>query len=145
MPRPEAFATALRAAGTAPDAVWAMFREDAGVEREDVPLTSLRVLPGRQPALAGSLVKEVREGGVVGPFRYQTRLYVYRVQTYIPPRQLSFLEAREQLLAEHARREGERLLREWGTERREALRYSVIEAHLSRFGERLLEHLQGGS
>lgn len=144
MPRPEAFATALRAAGTAPDSVWATFREDTGVEREDVPLTSLRVLPGRRPALAGALVKDVREGEVVGPFRYQTRLYVYRVRTYIPARQLSFLEAREQLLAEYARREGERLLREWGAERREALRYAVIKANLPRFGERLLEQLQGG-
>lgn len=148
MARPEAFAAELHAAvlhtaGNAPDSVWARFREDEGVEREDVPLTSLRVLPGRRPALAGSLVKEVREGEVVGPFRYLRRLYVYRVQTYIPARQLSFLEAREQLLAEYAGREGDRLLREWGAERRAELRYSGIEAHLSRFGERLLVHRQG--
>jgi hypothetical protein len=139
--RPRRFVAAL-AAGADPAAAWAEHRA-TGASREAVPETGLRELLEKRPELAPLIARaDLAAGTVVGPFRTRRRLLVGRVDTWVPPRPLSQLEARRQVLADYVRENAETLRTQWFGELAAAHRFEVQHEHLASFGARLIDRLE---
>jgi hypothetical protein len=141
--RPRAFVAAVEEAGGVEE-VWPRFEDDPGVQREAVPQSNLRELAARRPDLSAPLLEEISEGDVLGPYRVGRRLLVVRIETFVPPRQLSFFEVRDRVQRELVQDEGAEMAAEWGERLAEEKGLRIHGENLASFGDRLLEGLLEG-
>jgi len=141
--RPRAFVAAVEAAGGVEE-VWPRFEDDPGIRREAVPRSNLRELVARRSDLSAALLDEISEGDVLGPYRVGNRLLVVRIETFIPPRQLSFFEVRDRVQRDLVRDEGDAMAAAWGERLAEEKGLRIHEENLASFGDRLLEGLLEG-
>ena len=137
---------AVLGGGETLDEAWPRFSEDAGIEREAVPLASLRHLARARPGLTSVLRSELVEGTASEPFPLPApdgtvRVAIFQVLTYIPPRQASFLEVRPRVLAEFATDAEVGLGERWQADLETRHGYRVWEEHLLDFSDQLVERL----
>jgi hypothetical protein len=141
MERPRAFVTAVEAArGRTADA-WPAFAEDEDVRRRSVPLTPLRTLAEREPSLADQLLGELRDGQVIGPFASGRRLEVLVVDSYLPSRPLTFVEAMDRVRRDYAQHYAGKLARQRLDDLQRARGFRRFDEHLANLGFRLLDDL----
>lgn len=141
MARPRAFRAALET-GAAPATVFAGYAKDAGVRLEKIPQKDLRALAASRPDLAPALASPPQEGALVGPYRVANRLYVVRFDIVIPERELSFLEARPQLLREYLAENGPEVEAEWLDKLAKEWELVIHAENLQRFGGLLAERIR---
>ena len=144
MQRPRAFAERARSSDDL-DAVWQDFAGDRNVRQDSIPLTDLRALLARNPGVTRQLFGDFSEGDILGPFRTGNRIEVLRVETLIPGRPLSFLEALEAVRTRYAAANASSLEQAWREELRQENDLVVFEDNLANFGNQLIDSLRGSA
>lgn len=133
--RPRAFARLLRLDKTGGASDW------PGLKKNRIPLVGLRELALRDVYLTGQLPAKLEEGLVVGPFRQGDQLKVVRIDSYLPPTNQPFVEAKPLVLREYASRERLRLEREWLKRLKRDSQYEINARNISGYGRNLLKRI----
>jgi len=140
---PRAVVAALEE-GEEVSAVWADFGQGSESRRKTLPLASVRQLVRGGLGIERVLRQSFGEGDVLGPIRVDDRLHVLYVDTFIPPRQLSFAEVQDRARALYGRKHASEL----EDARRAALfdeaELVIDESRLERFGAGLIDRLIQG-
>ncbi len=140
--RPQEFLAALATHRGDLAAAWAPFAADLGARREELAEVSVRQLARQRPELSMLLAGDLAEGSVLGPARSGRRLWVFRVNVFVPARQLGFVEVRDRLRADYL---GDRGLAEWRQRLRREHGFQLVDANVRAFGDTLLAKLKAGA
>ena len=127
------------------EAVWTDFAKEAGAVRTRLPLADILALTQRYPALAVPLVSDLAEGTVLGPFRFDDRVAVAKVQLLIPSRQLGFLEVRNRVLSDFLNSGASGFEQRWAERIRQERHLQIRREVLDRIGEMLLTRLDAAA